>query len=264
MHHQKSLTYSAIVALLAVGVVACNDPTNAAHTALASTSTLADKGGNGSSGVIGGIAPTGTHFDLSVDGVPQGQTPVMTGLDGHTIFVGLFAGDSSSSIKGNNGNGIGREEKIFIVPAPTGASFQVLDPNATDANGATVQLPVSVSSTYNVWVRAVAPIGQSILSTCATAAVTDSTGVSSSEVVCPVATISMTRNPNAKLENVGSDLLKISVDASANPTLAACLGIKNQQQTTVGLFNSCFQNMLWTLQASGLAQVQLQFYPKAS
>src|SRR5215831_4340791 len=57
---------------------------------------------------------------------------------------------------------------IFLTPSTDG-TFQVLDGNACNSDGALVQLPETVSSTYEVWVRLVGQPGSKIdATTCAT------------------------------------------------------------------------------------------------
>src|SRR5262249_28083691 len=100
--------------------------------------------GGAQSALNGNGAPSGAHYNLSIIGVDT--TADMTGGDGHVIFVQLNGGDSASSLNGQNFDDISKTNKIFLLPAPAGESFQVLDANATDANGAQFQLPADVST----------------------------------------------------------------------------------------------------------------------
>jgi len=253
MHQQRNARYGAIVAVLALGALACNDPTNATHTLASQAASLAaEKGGSSPSSVV---PPIGTAFDLSINSVPQGQTVTMTGTDGHTIFVQLFGGDSASSLKGGEKNSINEQDRIFLQPAPTGQTYQVLRVNGMDVNGASIQLPVGARGQYDVWVQAmVPPTGTPISPNCTTV----STGVA-----CFLGTVNIPKSPNANIQNRSSDLLAIALDVSANPTLSSCLGVSGHQQVTAGLFSSCFQGIFWTPQANGVAVAQLQFYPKS-
>ena len=77
-------------------------------------------GGNG--------APNGYHYNLNIVGVPNDKTalmddPSVTGQYGHVIFVKLEGGS-----------------KIWLTP---GEDFQVLDKNATDADGGKFRLPIA-------------------------------------------------------------------------------------------------------------------------
>jgi hypothetical protein len=220
----------------------------------------ADRGG-AQSALTGNGAPSGAHYNLNIIGVPKDKTADMTGGDGHVIFVQLNGGDSVGAINGQPFNDISKVDKIFLVPAPAGQSFQVLDANATDQNGAQFQLPADVSTTWTVWARALGkPGGSSNMTTCATETVTDPvTGATTQDVVCSLATLTMTRTKNSKFQNVTSELLFLSV--TADTTLAACLGVTAGTTVSLPLFNSCLQNFFWNYQNNGLKLLQLRFYP---
>ena len=226
-------------------------------TSTSTSVTAASTTGNG--------APSGSHFNLNIIGVPKDKTADMNNNDGHRIFVQLNGGESASSLSGKDFNLMLRTNKIFLLPAPAGESFQVLDANATDSNGASFQLPADVSMHWKVWARALGrPGGSSDTTTCATVAVTHPlTGVTTQEVVCSVATLTMTRTKNAKFSNVSTELLflSITVDPTANATLAACLEVTTTTQVTVSLFNGCLQNYFWNYDNHGLKLLQLRFYP---
>jgi hypothetical protein len=217
------------------------------------------------SALTGNGAPSGTHYNLNIIGVPQDKTADMTGSNGHVIFVQLFGGDSASSLNGKDFNTISKTNKILLSPAPAGESFQVLDANATDSNGAQFQLPADVSTTWTVWARALGKPGRTAnMTTCATEAVVDPvTGATTQEVICSLATLTMTRTKNSKFQNVSSDLLFITllVDPATNGDLATCLGVTAATQVSVPLFNGCLQNYFWNYQNNGLKLLQLRFYP---
>jgi len=69
----------------------------------------------------------------------------MNNNDGHRIFVQLVGGQDAAKLSGQIFNTITRVNKIFLLPAPPGESFQVLDANATDANGARSSSPLTCS-----------------------------------------------------------------------------------------------------------------------
>lgn len=248
-------------ALLIVGAAACSDGSGSASNSGGAGLLAPD----GRASFTGNGAPNGAHFELNIIGVPQDKTADMTGSDGHSIFVQLIGGDAASSLDGKDFNTISKQNKIFLLPAPAGESFQVLDRNATDANGATFQLPADVSSTWTVWARALGkPGGSANMTTCATVSVTDpNTGAVTQEVDCSLATLSIARTKNSKFQNVSSDLLFISiaVDPATNASLASCLGVTTATTVTVPLFNGCLQNFFWNYQNNGLKLVQLRFYP---
>jgi len=204
----------------------------------------------------GNGAPSGSHYNLNIIGVPKDKTANMNNNDGHRIFVQLNGGSAAGDITGKNFSDISRVNTILLAPAPAGSSFQVLDANATDKNGAVFQLPPDVSTTWTVWARALGkPGGKADMTTCATVTVIDPvTGATTQEVVCSLATLKLERTKNAKFQNVTSYLLTLSLSA-ADATLAGCTS------TTVGLFDPCLQNYFWNYDNQGLKLLQLRFYP---
>src|SRR5438105_4371608 len=94
----------------------------------------------------GNGAPSGTHYNLNIIGVPKDKTADMNNNDGHRIFVQLVGGEDATKLSGQTFSTITKVNKIFLVPAPVGGTFQVLDANATDANGAMFQLHADVST----------------------------------------------------------------------------------------------------------------------
>jgi hypothetical protein len=231
--------------------------TTTTATGLASTTAVSTTG-NG--------APSGTHYNLNIIGVPKDKTADMTNNDGHRIFVQLTGGEDAGALTGKDFSQLNKVNKIFLQPAPAGESFQVLDANATDTNGALFQLPADVSTSWTVWARALGkPGGSSNTTTCATVTVTDPvTLVTTQEAICSVATLTMTRTKGKQsFTNVSADLLFLSimVDPTTNLALATCLGVTTATQVTVSLFNGCLQNFFWNYQNNGLKLLQLRFYP---
>ena len=234
--------------------IATKDATTNTPLTIASVTTT----GNG--------APSGSHFNLNIIGVPKDKTAAMTGNDGHRIFVQLNGGEDAASLNGKLANQLTKVNKISLQPAPAGESFQVLDANATDASGALFQLPADVSATWTVWARALGkPGGSSKTTTCATVTVTDPvTLVTTQEVICSMGTLTMTRTKGKQsFTNVSADLLfiTITVDPTTNLALATCLGVTTTTQVAVALFNGCLQDYFWNYQNDGLKLLQLRFYP---
>jgi len=232
---------------------AATTTTSAASTTTATTAaTIATT----SVATTGNGAPNGSHYNLNIIGVPKDKTADMNNNDGHRIFVQLNGGASAGDITGKNFADISKVNTILLAPAPVGGSFQVLDANATDRNGAVFQLPADVSTTWTVWARALGkPGGKADMTTCATVTVIDPiTLVTTQEVVCSVATLHLERTKNAKFQNVTSYLLTLTITAAA-ATLAGCTS------TTVGLFDPCLQNYFWNYDNQGLKLLQLRFYP---
>ena len=155
-----------------------------------------------------------------------------------------------------------------MQPAPAGESFQVLDANATDSNGALFQLPADVSATWTVWARALGkPGGKSNTTTCATTAGLDGVfGTADDEIVCSLSTLSMERTKGKQtFSNVSPQLLfiTITVDPTANAALATCLGVTTTTDVTLSLFNGCLQSFFWNYDNQGLKLLQLRFYPSS-
>jgi len=100
-------------------------------------------------------APSGSHYNLNIIGVPKDKTADMVGTQGHRIFVKLEG-----------------KSKIYLQEAPEGEGFQVLDANGTDGNGARFQLPDpdpddDLVTEFSVFARALGkPDGQSFMTTC--------------------------------------------------------------------------------------------------
>jgi len=232
---------------------------NVAQTTTATTSAgvTSSTASTASVTTTGNGAPSGSHYNLNIIGVPKDKTADMNNNDGHRIFVQLIntTGSTVGDIVGKNFTDISRVNTILLAPAPAGESFRVLDANATDKTGAVFQLPFDVSATWTVWARALGtPGGKANMTTCATVTVIDPTTlVTTQEVVCST-TLKLERTKNAKFQNVTSDLLTITLSA-ADATLAGCT------TTTVGLFAPCLQNFFWNYDNHGLKLLQLRFYP---
>ena len=237
-------------------------PLNVMQSTTASTVTTA------SVATTGNGAPSGSHYNLNIIGVPKDKTATMTTGDGHRIFVQLWGGEDAVSLNGKLSNQLLKVNKIFLQPAPAGESFQVLDANATDANGALFQLPADVSATWTVWGRALGtPGGKANMTTCATTAGLDGIlGTADDEVICSMGTLSLDRTKGKQtFTNVSGDLLfiTITVDPTTNATLATCLGVTTTSTVAVSLFNGCLQNYFWNYDNQGLRLLQLRFYPAA-
>ena len=229
--------------------------TTAATTPTVTTASVATTG-NG--------APSGSHFNLNIIGVPKDKTADMNNNNGRRIFVQLVGGNKAGDINGTDFSVLSKVNKIFLQQAPVGESFQVLDANATDSNGALFQLPADVSTTWTVWARALGkPGGKADMTTCATTNVTVTDPITlvtttTTEVVCSLSTtLHFDRTKNAKLQNVTSNLLFITL-SPADQALTTCT------TATVGLFASCLQNFFWNFDNNGLKLLQLRFYPTSS
>jgi hypothetical protein len=186
--------------------------------------------------------------------------------NGRRIFVQLNGGENASSLDGKLFRDISRINKIFLQPAPAGESFNVLDANATDANGAAFQLPADVSSSWTVYARALGkPGGKADMTTCATEAGVDGIlGTADDEVICSISTLSLARRAGkSTYANVTAQLLFVTlvVDPTIDSVLAACLGVTTTTTVQVPLFNECLQNYFWNYDNQGLKNLSLRFYP---
>ena len=213
----------------------------------------------------GNGAPSGTHYNLNIIGVPHDKTAAMNDNNGHRIFVQLFGGQSATDISGKDFATLSKVNKIMLVPdTAIPGTFNVLDANATDSNGALFQLPLDVSAKWTVYARALGkPGGTADMTTCATQNVVDPlTGAITQEVICSISTLSLVRKTgaiNTKFQNVTGELLFVTLNVVAGSTLATCLTSTGTVQ--VPLFSPCLQNYFWNYDNNGLKLLQLRFYP---
>lgn len=177
-------------------------------------------GGNG--------APSGSHYNLNIIGVPKDKTADMTDNQGHRIFVPL--------------NG-GCQIKLAL------GDFQVLDGNCTDGSSQ-FQLPNpdpanTGTTTYSVWARALGkPGGSSTTTTCATDPIDGS-------LYCSLYSMVQIRNKGgSSFTNVTKDLLYVYADIDADGTI-----------DRMPLFDSRLQDYYWQYDNNGLKLLQLRFYP---
>lgn len=180
----------------------------------------------------GSGAPSGSHYNLNIIGVPKGKTADMTGSSGKRIFVPLTGNCKINLSEGD---------------------FQVLDGNCTDNGQASFQLPNPDSdndgiTTYSVWARALGkPGGKSATTTCATDPTT-------SEVWCSVYSMVQMRNKGkSSFTDVSKDLLYIYADINADGTLER-----------YNLFNDALKDYYWNYDNNGLKLLQLRFYEVSS
>jgi hypothetical protein len=246
-------------------VTSAAETTNATTTSATTPTTT-----NPSVSTTGNGAPSGSHFNLNIIGVPKDKSATMSNNSGHRIFVQLTGGEDAGSLSNKLFNQLNKVNKIMLQPAPAGESFRVLDANATDANGALFQLPLDVSATWTVWARALGkPGGKSNTTTCATTAGLDGIlGTADDEVVCSLTTtLTMERTKGkSSFVNVSANLLFLTttVDPATNTALATCLGLTATTEVTLSLFNPCLQNYFWNYENQGLKLLQLRFYPAAA
>ena len=182
-------------------------------------------------------APSGSHYNLNIIGVPKDKTADMVGTQGHRIFVKLEG-----------------KSKIYLQEAPEGEGFQVLDANGTDGNGARFQLPDpdpddDLVTEYSVFARALGkPDGQSFMTTCF-----EYFDEYLEEYVelCSAQTLSLTRKKGKQtFQNVSQELLTLVIDVDGDDVLER-----------VGIFDEELYEYFWDYDNNGLKIVQLRFYP---
>lgn len=177
-------------------------------------------------------APSGPHYNLNIIGVPKDKTADMKGSHGHVIFVPLD-----------------RKTKIWLQESPEGESYQVLDANGTDQDGAKFQLPDpdpddDLVLAYSVWARALGkPGGESWTRTC----YIDEYG----DEYCSVDTLKLKRGKGkSTFTNVSKELLTLYIDIDGDGNFER-----------VGLFDEEAWQYFWDYDNKGLKLAQLRFYP---
>lgn len=88
---------------------------------------------------VGSIPDNGTHFNLNIIGVPKGKKVDMTDSQRHTIFVPL----------NTEGYVDGKVQISYVRNTANPNSFEVLDGNATDENGAIIAVPYEFCQDLN-------------------------------------------------------------------------------------------------------------------
>jgi hypothetical protein len=192
----------------------------------------------------GNGAPSGAHYNLNILGKEQCPTDPMTNSNGHVIFVLLNGGDIATNLNGHAANNISKVNKIFLMQSPDNSTFDVLDGNACNSDGALFMLP-NPTNGYSVWARALGtPGGTATMTTCATDPTTG-------EVVCSTLNVILTRtHGQQRFTNVTTELTTMTfVDPSTGNTV------------TVSLFDPNLIDYFWNYQNNGLRLAQLRFYP---
>lgn len=173
-------------------------------------------------------APSGAHYNLNIIGVPKNKTASMSGNMGHRIFVPLYG-----------------KTKILLSEG----SFQVLDANGTDANGASFQLPNpdpdgDGKTSYSVFARALGkPGGSARIVTCATDPLT------LEEVCSTLSYVAVRESGKSRFTNVSAELLFIYADLDGDGT-----------DERYSLFDDRLQDYFWSYDNTGLKLLQLRFY----
>lgn len=211
----------ALLVVPALFTVGCSEDQDVTPSADLGASKTALATGNG--------APSGSHYNLNIIGVPKGKSATMDGNSGHRIFVNL---------EGNT--------KILLAEGDT---YQVLDANGTDGDGAKFQLPNPDPENdgiteYSVWARALGkPGGSSTMTTCAYDPIAMEDVCSSGSVV------SVRSKGKSSFTNVSKDLLYIYADLDGD-------GVEERYP----LFDDRLEDYYWSYDNNGLKVLQLRFY----
>src|SRR5215510_9423024 len=143
-------------------------------------------------------------------------------------------------------NALTKVNSIFLTPSIDG-TFQVLDGNACNGNGALVQLPQTVSSLYEVWVRLVGQPASSIdVTTCATPQ-------GSPTIICSTdnfAKTRMTGHGQPSFTNATNQLLFLT-----NPLLTGTMCGTSSEP----LFAGCLGTFFWNWDTTGRPHAQVWF-----
>ena len=175
----------------------------------------------------GNGAPSGSHYQLNIIGVPKSKSTEMSGNQGRRIFVPLQG-----------------KSRILLGEG----EFQVLDANGTDGS-ASFQLPAPDPdgdgvTEYSVFARALGkPGGSSKLTSCATDPVTG-------EEICSLESlVSVRAKGKSSFSNVSRELLYVSVDLDGDGRIE-----------NIPLFDDRLEDYLWSYDNNGLKLLQLRFY----
>ena len=192
----------------------------------------------------GNGAPSGSHYNLNIIGVPNYKNQNMDG-SGNVIFVALGSNNTKATTK------------ILLSPG----DFSVLDKNGTDGT-ASFQLP---AGGYTVWVRPLGkPGGSSKTALCGTVTITTidpTTGlpVTTTDVLCSLGHVATRTKGKQSFTNVTSELttITLTVDITCGTTVIPA-------GTSVSLFDPCVQDFFWQYDNYGLKLLQVRFYPSPS
>ncbi len=174
--------------------------------------------------------PYGGHFDLSVVGIPQGNSAVSFSENGrllHSLYVPL--------------------DGKMAITLLSGTEYAVIDPYGAEGSNAVFSLPVDSSktsgvSTYSVWIRA---YDEQIVSLPG-----DSCTYIDSEMYCSTHKVLIVRkDAKHSSTNVTSQLLYVFADPDFDGT-----------EELYPLFDADLQNLFWKYGKDGLKTASFRFY----
>lgn len=200
--------------------------------------------------LAGNGAPSGGHYNLNILGKAHCAGDDLTGSNRHTIQVLLNGGDAAGTLDGQLATTLDKRNKIFLQQSFDG-TFEVMDGNACDGNGARFKLPEP--GAYEIYARALAkPGGSATMTTCATGAGVDLVlGTADDEIICSTDNVVLVRDKGqSKFANVTTALTTVTVDLDGDGILE-----------TVSLFDATLADYFWNYDNNGLRLAQLRFYP---
>jgi hypothetical protein len=198
----------------------------------------------------GNGAPSGAHYNLNILGKTNCSKDDLTGSNRHTIQVLLDGGQSAQDIDGTLALNVDKRNKIYLVQSFDG-TFNVLDGNACDSDGASFSLPAPGG--YEIYARALGkPGGAATMTTCATGAGDDLVlGTADDEIVCSTENVLLARSKGgSKFTNVTRQLTTITADIDGDG-----------DSETVEIFDTSLYDYFWNYENHGLRLAQLRFYP---
>lgn len=216
----KVLQTTAAAFLVALTSVSCDSATDPLTDSADAANAIQFDRGHG--------APSGSHYNLNIIGVPQDKDADMTNNNGHRIFVDLEGGTRIDLRKGD--------------------TFEVYDANGTDGR-AGFQLPHPDPdgdgvTEYSVYVRALGkPYGEATMVTCAT---DPDTGT----LYCPTDRLILFRDKGkSTFTKADKYLLYVYADLDGDGTLER-----------YPLFDEELEGYYWDYDNNGLKLVQMRFY----
>ncbi len=223
MHFART-GFGAIATLAVATLSACDSATTSPTPRTTSPLTSVAATGNN--------APSGSHYNLNIIGVPKDKSADFNGGNGGRIFVDLVGSTKIELTKGD---------------------YQVIDANGTDGTAA-FQLPDpddgSGNLAYSVWIRALGrPGGKADMATCFTEFETTSTWCNSGDLVVKLNRVS---GP-MKFVDVSKQLLQVCADVNTD-LLVTDLKL-------VPLFSDLGTDYFWQYDNTGLKLAQMRFYP---
>jgi hypothetical protein len=201
-------------------------------------------------GSTGNGAQSGPHYNLNIIGHTHCSKDDLKGTSRHNIQVLLKGGDPADSLNGQLAVSIDKRNKIYLSQTFDG-SFNVMDGNACDGDGAKFALPAPGS--YEIFARALGkPGGAATMTTCATDAGADGVlGTADDEIVCSTDNVLLVRDKGkSTFANVTTQLTTMTVDLNGDGVLE-----------TVNIFDPALYDFFWNYDNNGLRLAQLRLYP---